>query len=136
MEVVGHDLNAEEEEVTDCVVGVKAGCMEGVDGAVKAKDANAIEPAVAAMDGMIFKTSHPSMLEGSKQDRRAESVTAGNPLQRMKEKVLKDVTNKLESDPISLKPAWSGLQVGGSSGVKESMVSKSKAILFKAQLVA
>lgn len=50
----------------------------------------------------------------------------------MKEKVLKDVTNMLEADPINFKPAWSGPRVGGGNFFGEGIISKGKTQLMRA----
>lgn len=39
---------------------------------------------------------------------------------RMKEHVMKDVTNVLEAWPIKLKPTWSGLKSGSGSAIREA----------------
>lgn len=42
-----------------------------------------------------------------------------------KEKVLKEVTNKVVSKPIKLKPTWSGLRRGNGTNIREvGVVSK------------
>lgn len=88
----------------------------------------------------MLKASHLSLLEGSKQISWTEFAVTCNPggmgiMQRMNERVFRDVMNKLESSPVNLKPAWSGIRVGGTSGVKDSTVSKSKAQLAIGELV-
>lgn len=45
-------------------------------------------------------------------------------LKRMKERALKDVTNKLDASPVSLKPAWNGLRVGVCTNSKEAAMAK------------
>lgn len=96
---------------------IRAGCMQTKAEAVKIANANLERPAVAAVDRTVLRASHPIILKGPRQVQRVEPMAAGNPsgvsiLQRTKERALKDVTNKLDSGPINLKPAWNGLQVG------------------------
>lgn len=68
-------------------------------------------------DKVVVKASHPSLLDGSKQVESDGLEAVGNPsglsMQgRMKEKILKDVTNKLEPGPKKFKPAWNGPRGG------------------------
>lgn len=64
------------------------------------------------MDRVVLSASHPNLIERARHVGSSELEAAGNPigqgiLRRMKEKVLKDVTNKLEVGPVNFKPNWS-----------------------------
>lgn len=88
----------------------------------------------------VINASHSSLIIGSKQVKQTELQEGVNPnglgsQRRLKEKALKDVTNKLETGPVSLKSAWNGLRLGSSSFVKENLLFKNKAQLSKAQLL-
>lgn len=66
---------------------------------------------------MVLSASHPDLLVGAKLVSPEVHGEMGNPkgqgiLLRIKEKVIKDVTNKLEAGPVSFKPNWSGPRVG------------------------
>lgn len=70
-------------------------------------------------DDVVIAVSHPSIVEGMKrpvgpaQGRAGETLTMSQRL--MKDKALKDITNKLETRGVSMKPTRSGLR--NSNGV-------------------
>lgn len=117
--------------------------MESIAIVANAKAARSKKPDSTPMVEAVLKASHLSLIVGSKQVQQTEVQGAGNPngvgmQRRLKEKAVKVVLNKLEAGPVNLKAiaAWNGMPLGTGSAAKENVVSKTKAQLSKAQLVA
>lgn len=54
--------------------------------------------------GVVLGASHPSLVEGSKRVQSAGNPNGQGSLRKMKERVLRDVTNRLEAGSVSFKP--------------------------------
>lgn len=72
------------------------------------------------------------MLDGSKQVGSGGLEAVGNSngpsmQKRLKERTLKDLTNKLEPGPKNFKPAWNGLKGGIRVVIREGVVGKNTA---------
>lgn len=85
----------------------------------------------------ILKASHPNLVKGSRQVQRTEVEASKHPngqglLRRMKQKVLKDLKNKLVAGPVSFKPNHSGPCGGVSNIFGDGVITKGKAQLNKA----
>lgn len=66
------------------------------------------------MDGVELSASDLSLLQGVKTSMRPESERQVDPKPsisgRIKERVMKDITNNLELQPAKLKSSWTGLK--------------------------
>lgn len=72
---------------------------------------------------VVIASSHAKLVEGLQavagpgQNVGRSSVSMGQ--RKMKEKVLRDVTNKLDPKPVKLKPSWVGGKAANGSGLRE-----------------
>lgn len=88
-------------------------------------------PASNSVETVVLSASHPDLLVGAKQVCAAVHSETENPkgqsiLRRMKEKALKDITNKLEAGPVSFKPKWSGPRGGPGVTIREGVMLENK----------
>lgn len=107
-DVIGQDRAAEGEAGRHCAAHDASESMNVASGAVNVKVAAAAVPAIDVGVKVVLKASNLSLLAGLRQVQRAEMALVGNPsglgiTLRMKKKALRDVTNKLESGPMTFR---------------------------------
>lgn len=91
------------------------------------------------VDKSVLRASHQSLVGGSKQVQRVGLEASGNLkgqgiLRKIKERALKDVTNKLDTGPVSFKPMRNGPRVKMGIAFWKGETPKSKAQEMKDQL--
>lgn len=109
----GADMETEEGMIGEQDVNANGWAKESSSKMGKVKPSNEMESANDLASKFVLRASHPSLVEGSRQVLRGKVDESKNPnrqgmQKRTKEKVLRDVTNKLEAGPISFKLTWSG----------------------------
>lgn len=120
-------------------VGDKAARMESGSSNRKSKPNMDAVNVDGSVDGFVLRASHPSLVEGSKRVGTTDERVNVNPdgqsiLRRMKERVLKEVTNKLDVGPVTFKPLWAGSRLGRGTFTCESDVLNNKGLDAKACL--
>lgn len=126
-----YNVNEEEEieadvapmDVNDSSEGGAANGNGPRESAEKEKGKKSMEGGNSLEDDVVVVLSHPNIVEDRRNPNGSgtDAARGSTPLsQRLtRDKVLKDITNKLEARPVNMKPNRSGLKSGGGIVIRE-----------------